>query len=209
LVPPGEFIALAEEVGLIVPIGSWVLRQACLEAARWPAELSVAVNLSPVQFKSKGLVEKVKQVLSETGLEPMRLILEITETVVMQDSEATLVMLHQLRALGVKIAMDDFGTGYSSLSYLRYFPIDVLKIDQSFVHQITADPDDSTIVSAIISMGKSLKHIVVAEGVETHEQRVYLHHQGCAEGQGYLFSRPLAADQFAHLLQTGLSTLVH
>jgi EAL domain-containing protein (putative c-di-GMP-specific phosphodiesterase class I) len=172
--------------------------------------LPIAVNVSAVEFRDRGFVEGVRTLLLETGLEARYLELEVTEGVLMENAESTAAVLQELKTMGVHLAVDDFGTGYSSLSYLRQFPIDVLKIDQSFIHQITSDPDDSSIVSAIIHMGKSLKHLVIAEGVETQEQRAYLRSQRCTEGQGYLFSRPLAAEQFAHLLQMGMTeTMVH
>ena len=172
--------------------------------------MPITVNVSAVEFRDKGFVESVRTSLSETGLEARYLGLELTEGVLMEDAESTAAVLQELKVMGVHLAVDDFGTGYSSLSYLRQFPIDVLKIDQSFVHQISGDPDDSSIVSAIINMGKSLKHLVVAEGIETREQREYLQSQSCAEGQGYLFSRPLAAAQFAQLLRMGIAeTVVH
>jgi EAL domain-containing protein (putative c-di-GMP-specific phosphodiesterase class I) len=168
------------------------------------------VNVSAVEFRDKSFVEGVRTALAETGLEGRYLELELTEGVLMEHAESTAAVLQELKTMGIRLAVDDFGTGYSSLSYLQQFPIDVLKIDQSFVHRITGDPDHSPIVSAIISMGKSLKHLVVAEGIETQEQRGYLQAQRCAEGQGYLFSRPLAAAQFAHLLQMGITeTIVH
>ncbi len=211
LVPPAQFVPIAEDCGLILQIGRWVLREACRQARAWQdaglPPLPMAVNVSAVEFRDKSFVESVRTILSETGLEARYLELELTEGVLMDDAESTAFVLQELKGMGVHLAVDDFGTGYSSLSYLRQFPIDVLKIDQSFVQQITADPDDSTIVSAIIGMGKSLKHLVVAEGIETREQRAYLQTQHCAEGQGYLFSRPLAAAQFAHLLQTGITEL--
>jgi len=170
--------------------------------------MPIAVNVSAVEFRDQGFAERLRKVLSETGLEARCLELELTEGVLMEDAESMVSVLQELKMMGVLLAVDDFGTGYSSLSYLRQFPIDVLKIDQSFVHQITADPDDSTIVSAIISMGKSLRHVVVAEGIETREQRAYLQTQRCAEGQGYLFSPPLSAARFAHLLQRGVTEAV-
>jgi diguanylate cyclase (GGDEF)-like protein len=212
LVLPSQFIPVAEDCGLILPIGRWVLREACAQARTWqdaglPA-VPIAVNVSAVEFRDKDFVASVRRTLSETRLEEQYLELELTEGVLMDDAESTALVLQELKSMGVRLAVDDFGTGYSSLSYLRQFPIDVLKIDQSFVHQMTASPDDSTIVGAIISMGKSLKHLVVAEGVETQEQRAYLQTQSCAEGQGYLFSQPLAAAQFARLLQTGLADAV-
>jgi diguanylate cyclase (GGDEF)-like protein/PAS domain S-box-containing protein len=205
LVPPSQFVPIAEDCGLIVPIGRWVLREACQQARDWQdaglPPLTIAVNVSAVEFRHKGFVENVRGILLETGLEARYLQLELTEGVLMEDAESTASVLQDLKAMGVQLAVDDFGTGYSSLSYLRRFPIDVLKIDQSFVQQMTSDPDDSSIVSAIISMGKSLKHVVVAEGVETQGQRDYLHTQHCEEGQGYLFSRPVGAAEFAQLLQ--------
>jgi len=213
LVPPSQFVPVAEDCGLILPIGRWVLREACRQARSWQdaglPPLPIAVNVSAVEFRDKGFVQSVRTILAETGLEARYLELELTEGVLMDDAESTASVLQELKMMGVHLAVDDFGTGYSSLSYLRHFPIDVLKIDQSFVSQITADPDDSTIVSAIINMGKSLKHLVVAEGIETQLQRAYLQTQQCAQGQGYLFSRPLAAAQFAQLLQSGITTVVH
>jgi EAL domain-containing protein (putative c-di-GMP-specific phosphodiesterase class I) len=207
-------VPIAEDCGLIVQIGRWVLREACRQARAWQdaglPPLPIAVNVSAVEFRDRGFVKGVRAILSETGLEARYLELEVTEGVLMENAESTASALQELKMLGVHLAVDDFGTGYSSLSYLRQFPIDVLKIDQSFVHQITADPDVSAIVSAIIHMGKSLKHLVVAEGIETQEQRAYLQTQRCTEGQGFLFSRPLAPAQFAHLLQMGLTeTVVH
>jgi diguanylate cyclase (GGDEF)-like protein/PAS domain S-box-containing protein len=214
LVPPSQFVPIAEDCGLIIQIGRWVLREACRQARAWQdvglPPLPIAVNVSAVEFRDRSFVEGVRTILSESGLEARYLELELTEGVLMEDAESTASVLQELKMMGVHLAVDDFGTGYSSLSYLRQFPIDVLKIDQSFVHQITAGPDDSTIVSAIINMGKSLKHLVVAEGIETREQKAYLQTQRCAEGQGYLFSRPLTAAQFAHLLQMGMAeTIVH
>ncbi len=214
LVFPAQFVPIAEDCGLIIQIGRWVLREACTQARAWQSAglppVPIAVNVSAVEFRDKGFVEGVRTILLETGLEARYLELEVTEGVLMEDAESTASVLQELKTMGVQLAVDDFGTGYSSLSYLQQFPIDVLKIDQSFVHRITGDPDDSSIVSAIIHMGKSLKHLVIAEGIETQEQRAYLQTQRCTEGQGYLFSRPLAAAQFAHLLQMGLTeTVVH
>src|SRR6266404_2400012 len=213
LVPPTQFVPIAEDCGLILQIGRWVLREACRQARDWQEAglppLPIAVNVSAVEFRDKGFVEGVRTILAETGLEARYLEVELTEEVLMDDAESTASVLQELKTMGAHLAVDDFGTGYSSLSYLRQFPIDVLKIDRSFVNQITSDPDDSTIVSAIINMGKSLKHHVVAEGIETQLQRAYLQTQQCAEGQGYLFSRPLAAAQFAQLLQSGITTVVH
>jgi diguanylate cyclase (GGDEF)-like protein/PAS domain S-box-containing protein len=205
LLPPAQFVPIAEDCGLIVQIGRWVLREACRQAYAWQAAglppLPISVNASASEFRHEGFVEGVRTILSETGLESCYLELELTESVLMDNAESTASVLQQLKKMGVLLAVDDFGTGYSSLSYLRQFPINVLKIDQSFVHQITADPDDSAIVSAIINMGKSLKYHVVAEGIETREQKVLLQSQNCTEGQGYFFSKPLEAEQFACLLQ--------
>jgi diguanylate cyclase (GGDEF)-like protein/PAS domain S-box-containing protein len=214
LVPPSQFVPIAEDCGLIVQIGRWVLREACRQAREWQdAGLPfkrVSINVSAVEFRNKGFVEGVRAILSETGLEARYLDLELTEGVLMEDAESTATVLQELKTMGIHLAVDDFGTGYSSLSYLQQFPIDVLKIDKSFVHRITADPDGSSIVSAIIDMGKNLNQRVIAEGIETEEQRAFLQAHHCAEGQGYLFSRPLAAAQFAHLLQMGLAeTIVH
>jgi diguanylate cyclase (GGDEF)-like protein/PAS domain S-box-containing protein len=214
LVPPSQFVPIAEDCGLIVEIGRWVLREACRQAREWQdAGLPfkrVSINVSAVEFRNKGFVEGVRTILSETGLEAHYLDLELTEGVLMEDAESTAAVLQELKTMGVHLAVDDFGTGYSSLSYLQQFPIDVLKIDQSFVHRITADPEGSSIVSAIIDMAKNLKQRVIAEGIETEEQRAFLRAHHCAEGQGYLFSQPLAAAEFAHLLQMGLAeTIVH
>jgi diguanylate cyclase (GGDEF)-like protein/PAS domain S-box-containing protein len=214
LVPPSEFVPIAEDCGLIIQIGRWVLRETCRQAREWQdAGLPfkrVSVNVSAVEFRDKDFVKGVRTILSETGLEARYLDLELTEGVLMEDVESSAAVLRELKTIGVHLAVDDFGTGYSSLSYLQEFPIDVLKIDKSFVHRITGDPNDSAIVSSIIDMGKNLKQLVIAEGIETQEQLAFLQAQHCAEGQGYLFSRPLAAAQFAHLLQVGLTeTVVH
>jgi predicted signal transduction protein with EAL and GGDEF domain len=192
MVTPDKFIALAEEIGLIEPIGSWVLRRACTDAAAWPADLKVAVNLSPLQFKGD-LVGDVGRALHETGLSPSRLELEITESLFLQDDDAVLGTLRAVRALGVRIAMDDFGTGYSSLSYLQRFPFDKIKIDKSFVQGMTEKSDCLAIVRAVISLGRSLGMVVNAEGVETETQCATLISEGCGELQGYLFSRPQPA----------------
>jgi diguanylate cyclase (GGDEF)-like protein/PAS domain S-box-containing protein len=214
LVSPSQFVPIAEECGLIVRIGRWVLREACRQAHEWQdAGLPfkrVSINVSAPEFRHKGFVEGVRTILSETGLEARYLDLELTEGVLMVGAESTGSILHELKTIGIHLAVDDFGTGYSSLSYLRQFPVDVLKIDQSFIQQITSDPDDATIVSAIIDLGNTLKKRVIAEGIETLAQLAFLQARHCAEGQGYLFSRPLAAAQFAHLLQTGTTeTVVH
>ena len=209
---PSQFVAIAEDCGLILPIGRWVLREACRQARAWQdAGLPfkrISINVSAVEFRDKGFVEGVRTILSETGLEARYLDLELTEGVLMKDAESTAAVLRELKLLGVHLAVDDFGTGYSSLSYLQQFPIDVLKIDKSFVHQISGELSDSAIVSAIIEMGKSLKHRVIAEGIETGEQLAFLKARHCAEGQGYLFSRPVAAARLADLLQTGIPEIV-
>jgi diguanylate cyclase (GGDEF)-like protein/PAS domain S-box-containing protein len=214
LVPPSQFVRIAEDCGLIIQIDRWVLREACRQAREWQdAGLPfkrISVNVSAAEFRAKTFLAEVRAILRETGLEARYLDLELTEGVLMQHAESSAAALHALKAIGIHIAVDDFGTGYSSLSYLQQFPIDVLKIDKSFVHRITSDPHDSSIVSAIIDMGKNLKLRVIAEGIETEEQRTFLQAHHCAEGQGYLFSRPLAAAQFAHLLQMGIpETVVH
>jgi len=202
LVPPSEFIPIAEEMGLIVPSGERILRQACAEAAGWPDDIKVAVNLSPVQFKSKTLALAVTSALASSGLPPHRLELEITESVLLQDNEATLTTLHQLRQLGVRISMDDFGTGYSSLSYLRSFPFDKIKIDQSFVRDLSGKEDSLAIIRAVAGLGRNLGMATTAEGVETREQLGYLRQEGCTEVQGYLFSRPLPARNIIPLLES-------
>ena len=200
LVSPVDFIPLAEEIGLIVPIGEWVLRTACKEAVRWPGDLSVAVNLSPTQFKSKKLVDKVRSALTESGLAPHRLELEITEGVLLQDNDANLETLHALRGLGLRISMDDFGTGYSSLSYLRSFPFDKIKIDRSFVSGGATIKDSMAIVRAIASLGASFGMTTVAEGVETIDQMRRIRTEGCTDVQGYLISRPVSAADILKVL---------
>ncbi|HEY9527364.1 MAG TPA: EAL domain-containing protein, partial [Anaerolineales bacterium] len=213
LMPPLQFLPIAEDCGLILPIGRWVLREACLQAQTWMRAglrpITIAVNTSALEFNATDFLENIRATLDDTGLEPRYLELELTESVLMRDAEFTDSILHGLAGLGVKLAIDDFGTGYSSLSYLRQFPIDTLKIDQSFVSRITSSPDDATIVSAVINMGKSLKLRVIAEGVETPEQRTFLLAQHCDEGQGYYFSYPIAAEALATLLQTGIKPASH
>ena len=210
---PERFVHVAEDCGLIVPIGRWVLREACAQAKRWEDAglnlAAVAVNISALEFCHKDFVAGVRAILSETGLLPACLQLEITESVLMRDAESSTAILQQLKYMGVQLAVDDFGTGYSSLSYLKQFPIDVLKIDQSFVQDIGSSNNrnsdhDGIIVSAVIAMGASLKQRVVAEGVEEEDQLAFLKARNCAEGQGYLFSRPLGAEQFAALLASGI-----
>jgi diguanylate cyclase (GGDEF)-like protein/PAS domain S-box-containing protein len=207
LVPPGDFIPLAEEIGLIVPIGEWVLLQACRYMASCPGEMRIAVNLSPAQFKSRNLVAAVAHALHEAGLAPERLELEITETVMLQDTEATLTTLHQLRGLGARIAMDDFGTGYSSLSYLRRFPFDRIKIDQSFVRDICTKQDSGAIVRAVAGLSNELGMATTAEGVETMAQLEAVTMAGCTEVQGYLFSPAVPAAGVADMLRAVEATL--
>jgi diguanylate cyclase (GGDEF)-like protein/PAS domain S-box-containing protein len=200
LVLPSEFISLAEETGLIVPIGDWVLRTACIDAARWPDDIHVAVNISPAQFKNRNLVASVSAALSAARLSANRLELEITESVLLQDTEATLATLHKFRALGLRIAMDDFGTGYSSLSYLRSFPFDKIKIDRSFVAELAVRGDSMAIVRAVTGLGRSLGISTTAEGVETSEQLALLRSEGCNEVQGYLFSAAQPAAEVDKML---------
>lgn len=201
MVPPDVFISVAEQIGLIVPIGDWVLRTACKEAASWPESIRVAVNISAVQFKSGKIAATVMSALAETGLYPTRLELEITESVLLKDSENTLIVLRQLRTLGIRISMDDFGTGYSSLSYLQSFPFDRIKIDRSFVKGISGSPGDGAIVKAVAGLGISLGMSTTAEGVETQEQLARVVADGCTEIQGYFFGRPVPADQVVASLE--------
>ncbi len=205
LVMPDRFVQIAEDCGLIVPIGRWVLREACAQAKRWEvAGLklgSIAVNISALEFRFKDFVAGVQLILNETGFDPCHLQLEITESVLMRDVESSNLILQQLKNMGIQLAVDDFGTGYSSLSYLHQFSIDILKIDQSFVRDISCE--NGIIASAVIAMGASLKQLVIAEGVEKQDQLAFLKTQHCEEGQGYFFSRPIIAEQFAQLLATG------
>lgn len=201
---PSDFIGVAEDSGLIVPLSKWVLAQACRQACAWQAaglpRLCMSVNVSAIDFRQRGFVEGIEQVLKQTGLDPSLLELEITEGVLMQNVDATVTALNRIKAMGVRLAIDDFGTGYSSLSYLRRFPIDVLKIDQSFIRGLSRDINDAALVSAIISLGKSLKLTIIAEGVETLEQLDFLKAHQCEEGQGYYFSKAVAPDDFVHYL---------
>jgi diguanylate cyclase (GGDEF)-like protein/PAS domain S-box-containing protein len=214
LLYPEQFVPLAEECGLILGIGQWVLVEACKQARAWldagAGVVPVSVNVSAAEFGAKDFLSRVRAVLIATGVEPQNLELELTESVLMEDAEAAVATLRKLKAMGVRVAIDDFGTGYSSFTYLRRFPSDVLKLHQSFVHEIMADPRDAAIVSAMINMGKSLKQRVIAEGVETSEQLEFLRGQGCEEGQGYYFSRPVVAERVANLLKVGiLDGVVH
>ena len=199
-ISPTEFIPIAEETGLIVQIGEWVLGEACRTAVDWPADVRVAVNLSAVQFKNKRLYETVDAVLRETGLAPTRLELEITESLLLSDSDETLKTLHRLRAMGVRISMDDFGTGYSSLSYLRSFPFDKIKIDRSFMRDLKSKGDSIAIIKAVIGLGQSLGMSTTAEGIETEEQLEAVRAQGCNEVQGFLFSPPVSASAVIQML---------
>jgi diguanylate cyclase (GGDEF)-like protein/PAS domain S-box-containing protein len=200
MISPAEFVPVAEDIGLIVTLGEWVLREACTEAAKWPADIKVAVNLSPVQFRSRNLVQVVISALAHSGLSPRRLELEITESLFLAETAANLAILHQLRELGVSISMDDFGTGYSSLSYLRSFPFDKIKIDRSFVKDLVARTDCVAIVRAISGLGRSLNITTTAEGVETTDQLDWLRAEGCNEVQGFLFSAAKPASEIAELL---------
>jgi diguanylate cyclase (GGDEF)-like protein/PAS domain S-box-containing protein len=200
LIAPNNFIPVAEETGLIVPLGDIVLRKACVDAAGWPGDIAVAVNLSPVQFKNPNLVASVKAALEASGLSADRLELEITESVLLQNSEATLTVLHELRGFGVRISLDDFGTGYSSLSYLRSFPFDKIKIDRSFVTDLATRDESMAIVRAVTGLGKSLGIVTTAEGVETDSQFDLLRREGCIQAQGYLFSKPRPAADVAKML---------
>ena len=201
-VSPAEFVPLAEEIGLIVPLGEWVMARACREAAGWPDDLKVAVNVSAAQFTSPGLIATVSRALAESGLPARRLELEITESVLLVNGSATVAILHALRGLGARIAMDDFGTGYSSLSYLRSFPFDKMKIDQCFTRDLTVEQGSGFIVRAVISLASSLGMTTTAEGVETPEQLARLREEGCDEVQGYLFSPPVPASALPALLET-------
>jgi diguanylate cyclase (GGDEF)-like protein len=197
LIAPADFIPLAEEIGFIVPMGEWVIRQACAAAVQWPGDISVAVNISAAQFRNAGLMQVIVGALAASGLPPARLELEITETVLLHNREATLAILHQLRALGIRIAMDDFGTGYSSLTYLQCFPFDKIKIDRSFVKDVTANAGSLNIVRAVAALANGMGMTATAEGVETSEQLDMITAEGCTEMQGFLFSRPLPEREIA------------
>jgi EAL domain-containing protein (putative c-di-GMP-specific phosphodiesterase class I) len=205
MVPPSRFVGVAEDTGLIVPIGAWVMRTACAQNKAWQeaglGKLRVAVNLSARQFSAADLLPGIEAALRDTGLAPDCLELELTESLFMSDITPAVELLHRMKSFGVKLSIDDFGTGYSSLSYLSRFPIDVLKIDRSFVADITHDANDAAIVASIIALAHNLRLSVIAEGVESAEQLDYLRHQGCDEMQGYYFSRPLPAHEFEQLLR--------
>ncbi len=203
IIAPAAFIPLAEEIGFIVPMGDWVIRQACATAAQWPGDLHVAVNISAAQFRGPGLMQVIVGALTASGLHPTRLEIEITETVLLQHRETTLAVLHQLRSLGIRIAMDDFGTGYSSLTYLQCFPFDKIKIDRSFVKDITENTGSLNIVRAVAALANGMGMTATAEGVETREQLDKITSEGCTEMQGYLFSRPLPAQEIERLFLAG------
>jgi len=203
LVSPTEFIPLAEEIGLILPLGEWVLRQACAEAVNWPEDISVSVNLSPVQFRYEGLAKAVTDALCSSGLQPNRLEVEITESVLLDKTSSNLATLNQLRDLGVRISLDDFGTGYSSLSYLRMFHFDKIKVDQSFIRDLSERGDSLTIVRAIADIGASFRIATIAEGVETEDQMRCLRQEGYTEVQGYLFGEPSPASVVRNLVAAG------
>jgi EAL domain-containing protein (putative c-di-GMP-specific phosphodiesterase class I) len=205
MVFPGEFIGLAEHTGLILPMGQWILESACRQIARWAdhpdlQQLTVSVNVSALQLMQADFVEQVVQALEQTGADPHRLKLELTEGVLVSDVTKTIDKMLALKARGVGFSLDDFGTGYSSLSFLKLLPLDQLKIDQSFVRDILVDSNDAAIAKMVIALGDSLNLMVIAEGVETPEQRAYLAHHGCLAYQGYLFGRPMAVDAFETLV---------
>ncbi len=195
LIPPDQFISLAEESGLIVPLGEWILRKACADAMKWPSHLKLAVNMSPAQFKQTNLPDILRSTLDECGLLPSRLEIEITETVLLDKNEDHLAVLHEIKNLGVSIVLDDFGVGYSSMRYLQMFPFDKIKIDRSFIQSMTSHSDSAAIVCAITGLGRALDIETAAEGVETTEQLTFLRSAGCQLAQGYLFSRPVPLSQ--------------
>ena len=209
LIPPDEFIPMAEETGLIVPIGLWVLQTACAQLSEWQNDaltrgLTLAVNVSAKQFRQADFVDQLRQVLQESGAKPTSLKLELTESTVLGNVADTISKMHEINASGVSFSMDDFGTGYSSLQYLKLLPLDQIKIDQSFVRDIVTDPNDAAIVQTIIAMAEILGFGVIAEGVETEAQREFLDLRGCPAFQGYLFSKPVPLEQFEILLRQGI-----
>jgi predicted signal transduction protein with EAL and GGDEF domain len=203
LVSPADFIPIAEETGLIIPLGEWVIKAACTEAVEWPDHIKVAVNLSPAQLNNRNLVSMVKAALDESGMSPHKLQLEITESVLLQNTFTTLATLHELRKMGVQIALDDFGTGYSSLSYLRSFPFDKIKIDRSFIQDLSNGAEPLAIVNAVAGLAKCLNMTSTAEGVETREQMETLQAIGCTEMQGYLFSKARPANEIRQFFTQG------
>ena len=208
LISPAQFIPIAEDCGLILSIGRWVLLEACRQARAWSDSglgvVPAAVNVSAAEFGAKDFLSAVRSVLIATGVQPRNLELELTETVLMGDAEAAVVTLAALKAMGVRIAVDDFGTGYSSFTYLLRFPLDTMKLHQSFVQATTANPGGAAIVSAMIAIGKGLNQRIVAEGIETQEQLDFLQIRECDEGQGYYFSRPVPAEQAGKLFDSGI-----
>jgi EAL domain-containing protein (putative c-di-GMP-specific phosphodiesterase class I) len=210
VVPPVQFIPLAEETGLIVPIGKWVLNTACAQNVSWQREglppLSMAVNLSARQFADEDLVKDIADALKNSGMKPELLEIELTESMVIQNPERAGKVLAEIKKMGARLAIDDFGVGYSSLTHLKRFPIDTLKVDRSFINDLPQNPEDKAICQAIIAMGKSLNLTVVAEGVETLEQQTFLHDNACDEMQGFFFSKPIPSDQFAELLRERIRT---
>jgi diguanylate cyclase (GGDEF)-like protein/PAS domain S-box-containing protein len=209
LVPPAQFISIAEDSGLILPIGQWVIRETCRQVHEWIVSglhaVSVSVNVSSLEFRSESFLESLRTILKDNLLDPCYLGLELTETAVMRHAKSSIAVLEHLKSIGVSLSLDDFGTGYSSLGYLKWIPIDCLKIDQSFIQNVTTDTDDATIVSSMIAMAKGLKKRVVAEGVETEEQIRFLQAQTCDDAQGYYFSKPVVASHFAKLLKKGIA----
>jgi EAL domain-containing protein (putative c-di-GMP-specific phosphodiesterase class I) len=208
LIAPAQFVPIAEESGLIVPIGQWVLLEACRQARAWLnarlPPVRMAVNVSALQFMDEDFLSGVQEALMITGIPPHHLELELTETVLMHDADSAIETLNALKGVGVQLAVDDFGTGYSSFNYLRRFPLDCLKVDRSFIQELAADANNSAILSAMINLGKSLNHRVVAEGVETKEQLHFLQKQECSEGQGFYFCHPVIAEKFAEFLESGV-----
>jgi EAL domain-containing protein (putative c-di-GMP-specific phosphodiesterase class I) len=207
LIMPEKFVPVAEATGLVIAIGEWTLRTACEQVKAWPGQ-HVAINLSPVQFKHRELVDTVRQILKDTQLDPNRLELEITESVLLYDTKAALEVLNALKRIGVSIAMDDFGTGYSSLAYLNGFPFDKIKIDKSFITDLNRTGKSNAIVKSVISLGKSLNMITTAEGVETPEQLKFLADEGCKQVQGYYFGKPMPADDFTRVRATWQRSLL-
>jgi EAL domain-containing protein (putative c-di-GMP-specific phosphodiesterase class I) len=207
MVSPLDFIPLTEEIGLIIPLGEWIIRTACAQAAEWPVNIKVAVNLSPVQFRSDNLVQTVFSALANSGIAASRLELEITESVLLLDDQSNLETLHKLRDMGVRIAMDDFGTGYSSLSYLRSFPFDKIKLDRSFISDLSEQKGECGIVDAVANMSRSLGMATTAEGVETEEQLRMVKKAGYTEVQGYLFSPPRTAAEITKMLYGSAGTV--
>jgi EAL domain-containing protein (putative c-di-GMP-specific phosphodiesterase class I) len=195
MLPPGHFIGLAEETGLIVPLGRWVLRAACEQARHFPTGITTNVNLSPRQLHDPRLVDDVSEALVASGLDPSFLVLEITETVLMNDVDESRRTVHRLADLGVRVAIDDFGTGYSSLAYLQHFPVNALKIDKSFVDGLAGRPEDGTLARAVVRLGHSMGYQVTAEGIETRAQFEALRDLHCDLGQGYFFARPLPSEE--------------